>query len=369
MGVYSKILLVWVAVSQLGLCQQQQVILGKNEPPAEQPASGSETTSKSINFLATDTEFTGYLEDLMDRFHVPGVSIGVVDRKEDFTKGWGYARLDSKEKANGDTLYYLASITKNLVSATLLHVIDSTSDTENPLTIDTKIHDLIPEDFVLQDDYAMLHATVKDLLSHQLGYPRHDLSYGGENFTAADTVRLLRHLPMTRELREKYQYLNIGYVTAQHIIQTLTGKWIGDVHREAIFEPLGMNASTVNLTESLALEGNTLAYGYAWDNVTETLVKQEWWSGLLTGAGGLITSVNDYTKYLRAMIHQSLPFSKELQKALVKPLTVADPVFEADYISDYFYAMGWGVFYYRGHRVVTRKHPVFYDASTLFGSS
>jgi CubicO group peptidase (beta-lactamase class C family) len=350
MRVCLEFFLAWRAVSGFGVCEDQQRLFDESEPIKKPPEGG-----KANNQNPLDDDFRSHVDDLMKRRHVPGVSIGVVNGREIFTAGYGYSRSDTKEAANADTLYYLASITKNLVSATLLHVIDSTTNTSNPVTLDSKVHTLIPDEFVLSDDYATLHASIKDVLSHQLGYPGHDLSYGGDNFTVADTVRLLRHLPMNKELREKYQYFNIGFLIAQHIVQSMTGQWIGDVQKAAIFEPLGMNASTVNLGEALGFKDNTLAYGYAWDPITESLIKQEWWDGLLVGAGGLITSVNDYTKYLRAMIHQELSMSKELQTALITPLSVADPVFDAEYISHYNYAMGWGVMYYRGHRVITRE--------------
>jgi CubicO group peptidase (beta-lactamase class C family) len=176
-----------------------------------------------------------------------------------------------------------------MISATLLYVLDSTTNSSHPLSMDTKVHKIIPSDFVLTDDYATLHATLKNVLSHQLGYPPHDASYGEQHMTAVEVVRRLRHLPMRKELREEFQYFNIRFTIAQHVIQVLTGKWVGDVQKESIFEPLGMASSTVLLSEALEMK-NTLAYGYSWDNISKSLVKQPWWDGLLVGPGGLMTS-------------------------------------------------------------------------------
>ena len=75
-----------------------------------------------------------------------------------------------------DTLFYVGSITKSVLAASLLHVLESTSESDKPITLDTKIYDVIPEDFVLSDDYATLHATIKDALAHRLGYPRRPLA-------------------------------------------------------------------------------------------------------------------------------------------------------------------------------------------------
>ncbi len=59
-------------------------------------------------------------------------------------------------------------------------------------------------------------------------------------------MRTLRHLPLTTEPRTKFQYCNQMYVIAFHVIQTLSGSWLGDVLRERIWEPFGMK-STVSL--------------------------------------------------------------------------------------------------------------------------
>jgi len=115
---------------------------------------------------------------------------------------------------------------------------------------DTPISDLIRDDFVLENDYATNHITIEDALSHRSGMPRHDLSYGGHidgrKFTPKDLVRSLRHLPLTAEPRTHFQYCNLMYVVVSHVIETLSGKWLGDFLKERIWAPLNMH-STVSL--------------------------------------------------------------------------------------------------------------------------
>lgn len=112
---------------------------------------------------------------------------------------------------------------------------------------DTPISELIRDDFVLEDYYATSHITIEDALSHRTGMPRHDFSYGGfyegHKATPKDIVRALRHLPLTAEPRAKYQYCNMMYVTVAHVIEVLTGKWLGDVVKERIWKPLGMKST------------------------------------------------------------------------------------------------------------------------------
>jgi hypothetical protein len=49
----------------------------------------------------------------------------------------------------------------------------------------------------------------------------YNLSYADDGYTLREAVRLLRHLPLTAELCEKHQYLNLGYMVAHYITETL----------------------------------------------------------------------------------------------------------------------------------------------------
>lgn len=252
-----------------------------------------------------------------------------------------------------ETLFYVGSITKSVLAASLLHVLESTSESDKPITLDTQIHDVIPEDFVLSDDYATLHATIKDALTHRLGYPRHDLSYGGAGFTAKDAVRSLRKLSMSAELREKFQYYNMGYQTLQHVIETLTGKWCGDVYDEAVFKPLRMDSSTARFKTARDEIPYTLASGFGYDVRTETLNPQPWWDTPIIGEGGVITNARDMAKYLRAMMSHDggLPLSEESHKALTTPLIIGSTAPKQHHTTS-LYAAGWVATSYRGHRFI-----------------
>ena len=88
-----------------------------------------------------------------------------------------------------------------------LLVTDSSNFTS--LTWKTPVSSLIPDDFVLEDEWATKHITIEDILSHRTGMPRHDMSYGGtyegRKPTPRDVVRALRYLPMTEEPRVRFQ--------------------------------------------------------------------------------------------------------------------------------------------------------------------
>ena len=212
------------------------------------------------------------------------------------------------------------------------------------------ISQLIRDDFVLEDDYYTNHITIEDALSHRTGMPRHDKAYGGHysghKVTVKDIVRSLRHLPLTAEPRTKFQYCNTMFVAASHIIETLTGRWLGDLLAELIWKPLGMNATFFS-TEHAKSAKEELAHGYTYANSGYNEV--EWMSLVeVSGAGSVVTNVLDYAKWARALMKKDTPLSEAGHEAVWRPRTLLP--YAAPFTGCRSYALGWETGIYQGHQ-------------------
>jgi CubicO group peptidase (beta-lactamase class C family) len=198
---------------------------------------------------------------------------------------------------------------------------------------------LLRDDFVLSDEWATEHITIEDALSHRTGYPRHDLAFAD---TVREKVRLLRHLPMSAEPRVKFQYNNFMYATAGYLIETLTGKWLGDFFREYLWRPMGMNETFLGLYDpAFKASGLYAADGYYYKESTDeffvtTLVN----SPTSEGDGGIVSNVLDYVKYLRVMMAEAGPISKAGHRELKSPRSFWD-LSGPPYIAQPTYSMGW----------------------------
>jgi CubicO group peptidase (beta-lactamase class C family) len=163
-------------------------------------------------------------------------------------QGYGIAAYPDTN-VTPSTLFYGGSTTKAFTAAAMSLLVDDNANFSN-VQWHTPIVRLIPNDFALSDEYATTHTTIEDALSHRSGLPRHDYSYGGnydgQKPSIKGSVRAMRHLPWTAEPRTKFQYCNQMYAVASHVIETLTGSWLGDVLKERIWGPLNMKA-TVSL--------------------------------------------------------------------------------------------------------------------------
>ena len=234
-------------------------------------------------------------------------------------------------------------------------LVDSEEEAYKDIKWTTPISTLIGDDFVLPDYYATTHTTLEDALSHRSGMPRHDMSYGGPNFTRRDVVRSLRNLPLTAEPRTKFQYCNMMFVTVAVALEAVTGQWLGDFLRERIWEPLGMETTFFALPDAqkAVKDGKAeMAKGYKWEAEREEFRELDYMEGYeLSGAGGVISTVLDYAQWMKMMLNQAPPLSKQGHEALAYPRVVAEkpsPPFDAQLL----YALGWSIMTYHGERVM-----------------
>ncbi|UNI15924.1 hypothetical protein JDV02_002408 [Purpureocillium takamizusanense] len=318
------------------------------------------TAGRGRNPFTSDLK--SFINHVMSHYHIPSLSIGIVDGEQTFINTFGDAKV-SDTKATEDTLYFIASCTKSMTATVLLSVLEELGDGRNAISLKSKIASITP-DFVLQDDYATAHATLEDALSHLLGVGNHNLSYGGEGYTVLDAVRSLRHLSMTAEFREKNQYLNLGYIVIQHVIETLTGGSIEDAHRKHIWQPLGMKSTFISLKDAQQAD-KALAKGYTWDALNKKLIDAPYSHDYpLVGDGGVISSIKDFTTYLHAVIHKSLPLSDARFDELFKPRSIVSPA-SYEHMSTLLYALGWGVSSFRGKRMISHSGGITGFASKL----
>ena len=262
------------------------------------------------------------------------------------------------EPITPETLFYTASTTKSFTAAAVSLLIDDSANSSERLFWQLPLAKVMREDFVLADEYATVHATIEDALSHRTGMPRHDLSYVVANFTVLDVVRNLRQLPLTAEIRTRFQYCNMMYIVVSHLIETWTGMWLGDFLRKRIYEPLKMSSTFFSLSDAqkaAASGGPSLATPYYWTNKTKSYHGIPWLDAPQeSGCGATISNVIDYTKWVRCMMTMSAPLSQAGHRALRSPRIISGPVAEdsTGFRGSETYALGWEISNYRGEVMI-----------------
>jgi CubicO group peptidase (beta-lactamase class C family) len=101
------------------------------------------------------------------------------------------------------------------------------------------VRDYVPE-FRLHDPVATERVTVRDLLSHHSGLPRHDWVWMPGGLSRTQMLAAMRRIEPSRDIRTTYQYSNLGYNAASLVTERLSGQSWEDFTRTRIIERLKM---------------------------------------------------------------------------------------------------------------------------------
>ena len=260
----------------------------------------------------------------------------------DFVKAYGFSTLPDTP-ATPETLWYVGSTTKAFTAATIASLIDSGNYSLLSPGWKTKISSLIRDDFVLQDTWATEHLTLEDAASHRTGMSRHDSSIiwnpDDPRSIVKNTVRKMRNLAFHVEPRTVFQYCNMFYTVLAHVAEMLTGRWLGDVMKDIIWTPLGMNSTYFEFADAVAA-GEDVSQGYIWhDDKQELKPLPHIENAVMNGAGAMISNVLDYAKWMKCLLDRASPLSEAIHRDIRLPRMV--PAFQTIGSDVTSYAIGW----------------------------
>jgi CubicO group peptidase (beta-lactamase class C family) len=278
---------------------------------------------------------------------VPGAAVAVVkDQEVILAKGYGFRDVEGKLPMTADTILAIGSSSKAFTAYTLGTLVD-----QGRVEWDKPVRNYIPW-FRLYDAQAGERLTPRDLVTHRSGLPRHDLVwYNNKTATREDLVRSLAYLPPTADLREKWQYNNLMFLTAGYLVETMTGKSWEEAVRTLVFEPLGMTRSNFSVLDSQKDKDFALPY----DERDGKVVKIPFRDITLVGPAGSINSTaNEMARWVTVHINGGKLGDKQVIGAatladLHKPYMTTGGVSTRPDITAPDYALGWMVDNYRGH--------------------
>ncbi|MBR1268848.1 serine hydrolase [Bradyrhizobium sp. AUGA SZCCT0222] len=176
--------------------------------------------------------------EVMADWKVPGVALAVVQNgKVALTRAYGQRDVEANLPVTPATQFVICSITKSFTATAiaLLHQ-------EGRLDWTRPVRDYMPE-FRLSDPVATERVTVRDLLCHQSGLPRHDWVHMPGDRAPAEMLDLMRHLELSRDIRTAWQYNNLCYNVAGLLIELLSGQSFEAFIRTRLTDRLGMTVS------------------------------------------------------------------------------------------------------------------------------
>ncbi len=282
--------------------------------------------------------------------HVPGTAVAVVHNGRTLlSQGFGQRDVAEALPMTSTTLFPIASSSKAFTATAVGSLVD-----DGLLSWDRPIREYLPG-FRMWDPVATELLTLRDMLSHRSGLPRHDLMwYGNERSSRREIVDALRYLQSSLSLREGWQYNNLMYLTAGLLIELLTGDSWEDAVRARLLEPLGMAATVPSGSEAAKSD---VSQGYVRRNeLTELLQSRD--NTLMGPAGGIWSSAEDLVHWLQVNLDNGRHDGKQVISAaslaeLHRPaMLLPTPLLGWSEVTRIGYALGWEVDSYRGHRMV-----------------
>lgn len=289
----------------------------------------------------TNNELKGIEKDisvLMKRYNAVGLSIAVVkDDKIIYSQGFGYRDLKKQLPVTTNTVFPIGSSTKAF-TGTLLGILES----QNQVSLKDKPSLFIP-DFQFYNDKMNSLITIEDLLSHQSGIGNQGTS---EVFfpekEKLKVVQRLKYLKPEGEIKNSFEYSNMGYTLAGTIVEQTTKKsWDANI-QEKIFDPLGMNNSFTTYTEMKKLNNYSLPYGIYKGN-TEKVKFEDFYS--VGPAGAIKSTVTDLSNWMLTWLNNGVFDEKQvIPKDYVDKATRLQNIRGGNYDKDAFLfgdGFGW----------------------------
>ena len=228
----------------------------------------------------------------------PGCAVSVVkDGTIVYAQGYGMANLDHDVPIRTDTVFHVASVSKEFAAAAIALLL-----LEGKLSLDDPIQKHLP--WVADFGHEI---TIRNLVHHNSGL-RDQWSllgmsgwrYSKDQITNDDVIYLIeRQRDLNFVPGERYLYSNTGYTLMGLIVKKVSGQSLREFTTERIFKPLGMTRT--HFRDDFSEIVKDQAFGYRWDNDTKAFHTSVT-NFDTVGATSLLTTVEDMALWDRNFI-------------------------------------------------------------------
>ncbi|AMJ65943.1 hypothetical protein AXW84_11255 [Hymenobacter sp. PAMC 26628] len=222
----------------------------------------------------------------------PGFTIGIV-RNDSliYSKGYGSANLEYSIPNSPETIYHMASISKQFTAYCILLLAK-----EGKLNLNDDVRKYLPWFPDLKQT-----VTIRHLLNHTSGV-RDQWTLLELSGTRSDDVITQEHIIklLSRQQAldftpgEQYSYSNSGFTMLSEIVKSASGQSLRKFADSTIFKPLGMRHTHIHDDHEEMVPNRA----YSYQTVNKTTYKNSVLSYANSGATSLFTNVPDMAKWV-----------------------------------------------------------------------
>lgn len=218
-----------------------------------------------------------------------------------------------------DTRFRIASMSKAFTALAILHLRDA-----GKLRLDDLAEQHVPEmrgwTYPTTDSPRI---RIRDLLAHVTGMVTDD-PWGDRQQVLSEaefSAMIAQGVPWSRSGGMAHEYSNYGYALLGRIVTNASGEPFQHYITRTILKPLGMAATSYDIAQ---VPRDRLALGYRWQD-EQWVAEPEMRDGAFGAMGGIITTANDYAKWV-AFLLSAWPPRDGADTGPVKRATVREMV-------------------------------------------
>ena len=282
----------------------------------------------------------------------PGAAVVIVrDSTVIFEKGFGLRSSKTRDSVDVHTVFRLASLSKGFTGVLAAKIVS-----EGLMNWDETVKRIIPA-FTLSDAGQAGRVTIRHLLSHSSGLPRHaytNLIEAGE--TIDEIMPQFRDVKLIAKEGQVFAYQNAAFAIIEKVLQKKTGVDFPDLIAQNLFRPAGMKDASASYADMVS--NPDVAQPHKWNAADSAYhpvpITERYYN--TASAGGINASIHDMGIWLQVL----LGYRPE-----VVPLSAIDDAFSPEVASEnenrYFrwdgvtsssYGFGWRIFQFEGRELV-----------------
>jgi beta-lactamase class C len=337
-GIVGAVLLVLFASGQQHI-QSVPEILPKHDSPV------AKSIPEPLDIEEILTEYDSLISAEIKASGTVGAAVAVTYKNQVvLMKCFGVKKSGTKDSIDENTIFRLASVSKP-ISGVLAGMLAE----EKIIGLDDKVTDYIPG-LRLKNPTITDELTIRNLLSHTTGLAPH--AYDDLVEQKVPFIQIMNQLytANTSSLPgQLYAYQNVMFSLYDTIVASRTGKNYGDVLKEKLFIPFGMNDASTGFESFRNDDNKALPHSGA----TPIKMNDRYYNTI--PAAGVNASISDMKNFLLTLLADSTPTLNNVEEIIFTPQIQTD--LTRGYFSQWNkvdskeYGIGWRIVGYKGRKV------------------
>lgn len=328
-----------------------------------------EQPPKLIPIVAKDSIYTEDLSPVISSFdslfksglkrrNVPGAAVVIVqDTSVIYMKAFGVKSTKTGDFIDTKTLFRIGSLSKGFASVlTAIHVDEGCFEWNH------KVKSSVPY-FALKDSEQTERITLKHILSHSTGLPRHAYTTLIEDGLSLEKIiPRLGNVKLIGREGQHLSYQNAAYSVIEKVLEAEYDCDFNTILSEKLLIPIGMN-DTYCTYKSLT-ESDNLAFPHRRKRLkrtyTPTRLNNRFFNAV--AAGGVITNIEDMGTWLKVLLggRPDIISNDMLEQVFMPLVRLSNRRYFKKWegVKESKYALGWRTFNYKERKIVYHSGSV-----------